>query len=121
MKTYVFVYGTLKRNGKNHHLLYNSKFIKECYTTSDYLLYDLGFYPAMIKSSEGKRIKGEIFEIDYEKLKIFDALECVDYGLYKREIISLEDFEGAVFGYLYCRDISQFNEIECFQQSVDEF
>ena len=106
----VFVYGTLKTNQSNNDFLENSKFIKKSITTPEYLLYDFGPYPCLVKTEEGKNIEGEIWEVDRQTLKALDRLEGVGYGLYERVRINLVNVEEKVWGYLYLNDVSELEE-----------
>lgn len=109
----VFVYGTLKRGHYNHGWLKGSLFVKNATTTNDYLLYNLGSFPGMIKSPKGKGkcVKGEIFKVTDSVLRDLDMLEGVDVDFYERVRISLLDTQEPVWGYLYCKDVSSFQEI----------
>ena len=114
MDELVFVYGTLKVNESNHHWLKNSKFVRDDKTTKEYLLYDFGAFPCMIKSRPGKNIRGQVFKINEETLECLDRLECVRYGLYERVRVNLIETREPVWGYLYCEDVSQLSESGTF-------
>lgn len=77
MKELMFVYGTLKRGFRNHHLIKNSKFIGDG-VIKGYAMYDLGSFPG-IKKDENEEVKGEVFEIDQNTLKRVDQLESEGY------------------------------------------
>jgi gamma-glutamylaminecyclotransferase len=105
----IFVYGTLKRGGSNHEWMQGQQFVTEAATTPDFLLYDLGGYPGMIRvTSGGLSILGEIWEVDEPGLSELDELEDLDGKEYAREKIPLlsphEDWQ--VEGYRYLKDIS---------------
>lgn len=110
---FVFVYGTLKRGHRNHHLLKDSKF--ECQAEiKGFELYDLGPYPAVIESGDLEdRVKGEIFEIDESALARLDELE-EEGTLYKR--IKTKAFSGTfeseVFVYVYLQGLDQSKKLE---------
>ena len=44
----IFVYGTLKKGGSNHHLMAGQKFLGAARTIPGFRLYDLGGHPGMI-------------------------------------------------------------------------
>src|SRR3954464_1572629 len=71
---HIFVYGSLKRGFRNHHLLETSRFIGPGTTRRDFDLLDLGYFPAMIKGG-GFAIRGEVFMVDRRTLKSLDWLE----------------------------------------------
>lgn len=70
----VFVYGTLKRGERHHHLLASARFVGRGRTAPRFGLVDMGGYPAMV---EGGRtaVEGEIWEVDDRTLEKLDALE----------------------------------------------
>lgn len=86
----IFVYGTLKRGGSNHHYLAGQKFLGEARTAPGFRLYDLGGYPGMIPRPEDREgVTGEIWSVDADALRHLDGLEGLEEGLYRREVISL--------------------------------
>jgi gamma-glutamylaminecyclotransferase len=86
----IFVYGTLKRGGSNHHYLAGQQFLGEARTAPGFRLYDLGGYPGMIpRANAPEGVTGEIWSVDSEALKHLDGLEGLAEGLYRREPISL--------------------------------
>lgn len=110
---FVFVYGTLKRGYRNHHLLEGSKFQCEA-VVKGFELYDLGPYPAVIESGDLEDlVKGEIFEIDGSALARLDELE-EEGTLYKR--IKTKAFTGSyeteVFVYVYLLGLDQAKKLE---------
>ncbi len=66
-KTYLFVYGSLKRGFENHSILSEAKYISKAKTTSTFAMYleDDRNYPYIIKdtTSTGSSIDGELYEI----------------------------------------------------------
>lgn len=108
---FVYVYGTLKTGFRNNVLLSDCKLIQEATTKPLYRLYDCGPYPCLIKDEKnGKRIRGEIYQIDDVVLKRLDRLEGVPF-LYNRFDIELENFDHPTIAYFYQDDVSNF--IEC--------
>ena len=90
MKHKIFVYGTLKRGGNNHSLLFGQKFIAVAHTQPHYRLYALSSFPAMIEAPQnGRSIEGEIWEVEAARLPALDELEDVAHGMYKRVPIHL--------------------------------
>ena len=91
----IFVYGTLKRGFHAHSLLSSapSSFYSEIRTSKDYHLYDVGSFPGLIfdSSIEGQGVLGELYEVPEAAFKSLDRYECVSTGLFRREIIELED------------------------------
>jgi gamma-glutamylcyclotransferase (GGCT)/AIG2-like uncharacterized protein YtfP len=90
----VFVYGTLLRGEHNHMFLRNSQFIGEAQTVPGFALYDLGYFPAMVRATEGV-VQGEVFEVDDAALRALDRLEGYPI-LYLRALIDLADGSQAL-------------------------
>lgn len=73
----VFVYGTLLRGESNHGLLDEAEFLGEATTSDEYVLVDLGPYPAIVPADEAHatRITGEVYAVDDAGLVELDHLE----------------------------------------------
>jgi len=95
MRTKLFVYGTLKRGFCNHHYLRDARFLGEATTLTPYpLVAPKKWYPYLIDApGEGKRVRGELYEVDAATLKRIDRLE--EYPrYYTRKKIEVEDAQG---------------------------
>lgn len=70
----VFVYGTLRMDDVNHHLLKEAELVVErCWTSGQ--LYDTGLgYPVIVQDRQGK-ITGELYLVSDEELGKLDVLE----------------------------------------------
>ena len=76
--TRVFVYGTLKQGGSNHHYLAGQQFLGEGLTTPGYTLYSLGDYPGMVRApGDQAGVAGEVWNLDAACLAKLDWLEGV--------------------------------------------
>lgn len=82
-----------------------SEFIGEVYTKPNYLMYDLGGFPGLVKSDSGMQIYGELYEVSDELVRQLDIIEASPY-LYKRESIDIEGHEAV--SYLYQRETDGF-------------
>ena len=101
--TPIFVYGTLRRGERAHHLLLGASFLGEARTEAGYALIDLGAYPGLVRAVSGQ-VVGEIYEIDARRLVEIDAYEGHPV-LFRRVELGL-DGSGAgattrAEGYLY--------------------
>jgi gamma-glutamylcyclotransferase (GGCT)/AIG2-like uncharacterized protein YtfP len=106
--TRIFVYGTLKRGGRNHHYMAGQQFLGEARTAPGYTLFSLGDYPGMIRSPDDKDgVTGEVWLVDPPGLQKLDELEGLDEGLYERVPVSLAPpfATQAVETYLYLRNL----------------
>jgi gamma-glutamylaminecyclotransferase len=103
----IFVYGTLKRGGLNHHFLAGQRFAGEARTAPGFRLYDLGGYPGMVtQPDDTEGVIGEVWEVDSDALVQLDALEGLAEGLYRREPVPLLSpfADRGVEAYLYPHD-----------------
>lgn len=97
----VFVYGTLKRNGRNHHLLNDSRLLTARATTCDkYIMLDLGFFPAVIDEPGVSVIHGEIYTVSAATLADLDLLEGHP-TFYRRKIIATNVGDAWLY-FLHC-------------------
>jgi gamma-glutamylcyclotransferase (GGCT)/AIG2-like uncharacterized protein YtfP len=101
----IFCYGTLKKNvggeiGHMHYVLKDQEFLGEAETQNGYLLYNLGWHPGMVKTTEKKSVKGEVWEVSKSCIKLLDEIEG---DWFKRKKIKLKNvFEkNSVQSYLY--------------------
>lgn len=101
---FVFVYGTLRKSERNHHLLeYASCLEESCWTNG--LLFDTGLgYPAVKESIDG-RVQGELYIVNESQLGALDELEGY-YGpgkknLYNRIAQKVFTKTGDYEAYLY--------------------
>lgn len=103
----VFVYGTLKRGGCRHHLLGVPEWVGEAVTEARFRLYDCGEYPAMVESSKGLKVRGELWRVSPQRLPLLDQEEGVAEGLYDRRSIEVSSggrkYEAQT--YIYCRPV----------------
>lgn len=86
----IFVYGSLKRGYRLHHLLQAQPFIAEAHTCPLYRLYDLGDYPGLVAADDGVAVFGEVYCVDAVCLRQLDAAEGVAEGLYERRRVRLQ-------------------------------
>lgn len=109
----VFVYGTLMKGKSNHNFyLSNAEFMGNA-TVEGFELYDLGSYPGIVFSKEGK-VKGELYKIDSNTLIGLDALEG-EGTLYKRKCTKAFLEGGGVcnsFIYVYNLSVSGRHKVE---------
>ncbi len=106
---HIFVYGTLKRGGCNHHFLAGQQFIATVRTPPGFTLYLLGNYPGMVRdASDAHGVTGELWSVDDACLVRLDDLEGVDEKLYERIDLSLATtvVTGRVQTYLYLRSVA---------------
>lgn len=106
--TIIFVYGTLKRSGSNHTLLFRQEYLGDAQTVPGHTLYALGDYPGMVRSlNDAHGVKGELWSVDHECLQELDKLEGIDEGLYERAEVALlpNPIAPAAQTYFYLRPV----------------
>jgi gamma-glutamylcyclotransferase (GGCT)/AIG2-like uncharacterized protein YtfP len=102
----VFVYGTLKHGGSNHHFMAGASFAGNAQTPPGFTLYEIAGYPGMVREAADREgVLGEVWSVDDECLADLDVLEGVAEGLYSRERVPLgPPFEkGPVEAYIYLK------------------
>lgn len=90
--TLVFVYGTLKRGGSNHHFMAGQAFVGAASTASGFTLFDLGGYPGLVPApGRAEGVSGEVWLVDDACLARLDQLEGTAEGLYGRKPVPLAE------------------------------
>lgn len=101
---YVFVYGTLRKNERNHYLLKGSTLIAGQACTKGELFDTGASYPAM-KESTTKMVYGELYLVSEEQLRVLDRLEGYDperqHNLFDRKKQFIFHDSGKKMAYLY--------------------
>jgi gamma-glutamylaminecyclotransferase len=108
MGTRLFVYGTLKRGQRSHHLLRGQVFEHEARTAPRYRLYDAGAFPLLVEDpANGLAVQGEVWSVDDAALDRLDEWEGVP-RLYSRRPITLEGEAGPVWAYFFNGDAAAY-------------
>lgn len=76
MMPHVFVYGTLRRHGRNDITRYRPRPVFVSEASIEGTLYDLGAYPGIVLGGQA-RVKGEIYRIEPAVEAALDLLEGV--------------------------------------------
>lgn len=103
----VFAYGTLMKGNSNY-----KRFLSEAKFAGDFIaegfeLYDLGSYPGIIQSANGK-VKGQLYIVDSNTLRELDILEG-EGSLYIRKLIKVVNDNNEsqeAYTYVYNQDVS---------------
>ena len=108
--TRLFIYGTLKRGGSNHHYMHGQQFVDVARTVPAYRLHDMGGFPGMVPDDNGTglSIEGEVWDVSDECRAQLDVLEAVDEGEYLYEGVPLlPPFDQEqIMGYRYARPVT---------------
>ena len=110
--TLLFLYGTLKRGQRNHHLMAGQEFLRPAQTAPRYRMVNVGPYPALVADpAHGIRIRGELWQVDDAALHRLDIFEGApqsptEDAEFVRRTIEVEGEPGPVFGYFYCRSVA---------------
>ncbi len=89
---FLFVYGTLKANFPNHHLLADARFLGSGHTATKHALYSAGI-PYATKAESVSPIVGEVYLVDAATLARIDKLEGHPHW-YCREVVTVNLDEG---------------------------
>jgi gamma-glutamylaminecyclotransferase len=110
MNTNIFVYGTLKRGQRSHHILQNQEFLGEALTQPLYRLYDTGSHPALVDDRQnGIAVHGEVWQVSEEALQKLDEYEeAPDY--FSRRPILLEGWASKVEAYFFNGDVTKLKD-----------
>ncbi len=100
----LFVYGTLKRDGRRHPFLAQQHCLGAARTRPLYALLDLGAYPGLVTCPEGEAVEGELYEVDRELVSSLDEVEGAP-ELFRLAPVEVEDVAGPVQAYFYQRDV----------------
>lgn len=87
----VFVYGSLKHGMTHHNLLQGQRYVGVALTAPRYAMFQLSGYPALIDSSDGKRLWGELYEVTDDCVSAMDRLEGVNQDIYERRQVELDE------------------------------
>ncbi|AMV28206.1 Gamma-glutamylcyclotransferase family protein YtfP [Gemmata sp. SH-PL17] len=92
--TLLFVYGTLKRGGRNYPRIADQEFVAEVATAARYRVVDLGPYPGLIRDAvNGLAVHGELFAVDARGLAELDEFEDVP-NLFVRDLVEIPGYES---------------------------
>jgi gamma-glutamylcyclotransferase (GGCT)/AIG2-like uncharacterized protein YtfP len=101
---FLFVYDSMKSGFcDNERLSAQGFFVSKATTRPSFRLFGCGTFAALIKEENGVAIEGELWNIKKKAFKAIDEFEGVGVGLYKREVILLENPLVLAHTYLFCR------------------
>ena len=105
--TRLFVYGTLKRGLRNHHMIAAQEYLGEALTEPKYRVIDLGPHPGLIvDETNGLSVRGELWLIGDACLGELDAFEEVP-GPFIRAEVRLQGIAEPAHAYLWNRPIPE--------------
>ena len=80
----VFVYGTLRRGGSNHHRLQGAEFVATA--TVRGRLYRIDWYPGLVADENADEVIGEIHQVPATMLSALDDYEGPEYQRVKMDV-----------------------------------
>lgn len=104
----LFTYGTLKRGHRLSCHLAGQTYLGDARTLPEFRLHNCGWYPALVESSDGRAIRGELWDVDETTMNRLDEVEDVGSGLYERRLIQLlPPFDDLpAIAYVYLQDVT---------------
>lgn len=99
----IFVYGSLRKQHGNHHLLKGAQFYGIFETRERYAMYVVSGYPYVTSSENRYPIIGELYGIDDETLHNLDRMEGHPRYYVRRETIVVQG-ETERTAWMYFRD-----------------
>lgn len=101
----VFVYGTLMRGQRAHHMLSGARYAGK-FSLKDYAMYHLGRYPGIV-SCPGETVWGELYYVSPAMLEKMDEYE-EEGSLYSRVTVRLQGENGSCTAqaYVYKKDVT---------------
>lgn len=101
----VFVYGTLMKGQRAHHMLCGARYAGKCKLHA-HAMFHLGRYPGIVRM-EGETVWGELYYVNQEMLRTMDEYE-EEGSLYLRREVEVELQSGTVRAqaYIYNRDVT---------------
>lgn len=102
----LFVYGTLLKGERAHHLLDDSDFCGR-FVLKDCSMYNLGNFPG-VKRNNGGYVVGEVYFVSKETLEKIDQYES-EGSLYNRTMVKAinGDVEEICYSYFYCGEVDE--------------
>lgn len=113
----IAVYGTLKKDHRNHSFLDNSKFISIDHTGTGYALFVDGL-PFLVERTDGLGCEIEIYEVDQQTLDSLDQLEGHPF-FYQRKFLKRFDNKD-VYVYLLERNKEHFQQLN-IKKAINSF
>jgi len=112
-KNLISVYGSLRKNMGNDHLLSTSEYLGDFQTNPEFSLYSLGYYPGL-KTGGTTSVTMEVYAVDDTVAERVDRLEGYTPGgnntFYDK--IPIETPYGEASVYIYVNDIPQERLVE---------
>jgi len=94
---YIGVYGTLKTGQRANSMLATGTFIGEFRTEIPFQMYDLGSFPALVKTEENHPITLEVYEVnDEQTLKSLDRYEGFP-SLYQKSTVQVKEMDVTIY------------------------
>jgi gamma-glutamylcyclotransferase (GGCT)/AIG2-like uncharacterized protein YtfP len=91
----LFVYGSLKRNGRHHSLMAAARFVAEAVTIAGFELERVGEYWALVpRPGSTSTVPGELFDVGGELLAALDEFEGEGYERGRVPVVEMAQAES---------------------------
>ena len=79
----LFVYGTLRRGQKGHHVLAGARYVRAAVTMNHYTLATVSSYTGLMRmprgATSGSGVPGELYQLTFAQLERVDEWEGTNY------------------------------------------
>lgn len=99
----IFVYGSLRQNHVNHHLLEKARPYGNCTTKENFAMYVVSGYPYVTSSESRYPIVGELYGVNDEILHQLDKMEGHPRYYVRRETVVVQG-DTEYTAWMYFRD-----------------
>lgn len=99
----IFVYGSLRENHGNHHLLADACSYGICTTKENYAMYVVSGYPYVTSSESRYPIVGELYGVDDQTMHKLDKMEGHPRYYVRRQTVVVQG-EQEYTAWMYFRD-----------------
>ena len=111
--TFLFVYGSLRKNGSHNHLLKDATWLCHAYSKGQLFLID--WYPGLILDAQEGSAQDVIGDVYRDVTpKLFAELDRYEGDAYDRKIIQVTTLSGStlqVYAYIYNQDTDRKEQI----------
>lgn len=100
-KEFVFVYGTLKRDGRAARFLEGQDYVGDFTSVDKFLMFGTSFPMAILSTTDGHRVSGEVFSVNSKVMPDLDAYEGYPSFYNRTKLMFLNERGVGVAAWMY--------------------